>query len=373
MEVADFAERALTGHASLCTRFERRDGTLRRDGRFRLPGTIAHLWPFARALVATLDVAGIPAPLLAGSGLDADAVISRRLRILERYWDERGPAYASDPPEGLPRLFGGGDIYHDDNAWVGLALVQLERQRPGHSRLDRAAQLADFAVSGWDTDPGVPHPGGVFWVQQGRGLGARNHHRNAVSTAPNGELILHLAALGAFGARAADPGADPTGGGRQADPDPAAMADWVADALGNGEHLYHDKIRGDGTIDAALWSYNQGSMLGLRALLADRAAPDRGAHLRRAEAIARAALDRYGRRGYAGQPVEFVAIFMRNLLLLSARTADAALTGRIADALRERAEAAWPMARNATLLEHSGAVTLQALAAWSPSDYRLLA
>jgi Glycosyl hydrolase family 76 len=240
---------------------------------------------------------------------------------------------------------------------VGLALVQLERQRPGHSRLDRAAAVADFARAGWNTDPSAPHPGGVFWVQQGRGLGARNHDRNAISTAPNAELILHLGALG-----------EPP-----AQPDPLQMATWVSETLGNGHDLFRDKIRGDGTIDPALWSYNQGSMLGLHALLFDRGGPHAAGHLHRAQAIARAALDHYQRRRFAGEPLEFVAIFMRNLLLLSARTADEALARRIGEALRERADAAWPVSRTATLLQHSAAVTLQALAAWDPADYRLLA
>jgi hypothetical protein len=355
-DVATFARRALEGHAAMCARFERADGSLRRDGRFQFPGAVAHVWPFARAFIATLDVAGIPAPLRDGSGFEADAVIARRLRALERYWDERGPAYASDPPSLLTRLFGGGDIYHDDNAWAGLALAQLERQRPGGSRLDRAARLVDFARVGWDTDPAAPQPGGVFWVQQGRGAGARNHDRNTVSTAPNGELILHLEALGE----------------RAGSPDPAEMARWVADALGNGQDLFRDKIRGDGTIDAALWSYNQGSMLGLYALLCDRGGPEAPGRLRRAEATAHAALDHYDRR-YDGEPLEFVAIFMRNLLVLSARTAEEPLRRRIAQALGDRAQAAWPISETATLLQHSAAVTLQALAAWDPADFHLLA
>jgi Glycosyl hydrolase family 76 len=355
LDAITLARRALDGHASMCARFARSDGSLRRDGPIHLPWTVAHVWPFARAFIATLDVAGMPPALR--EGFDADAVIRPRLNALERYWDERGPAYASDPPGRFTRLLGGGDIYHDDNAWAGLALVQLARQRPGHSRLDRAAALAEFARAGWDTEPGAPHPGGVFWVQQGRGLGARNHDRNAISTAPNAELILHLEALGE--------------GRADSEPDPAEMARWVIDALGNGHDLIRDKIRGDGTIDPALWSYNQGSMLGLLALLVDRG-DDAPRRLREAEAIARAALDHYERRRYEGEPVEFVAIFMRNLLQLSARSADESLTRRIAQALAERAKAAWPISGTATLLQHSATVTLQALAAWDPADYRLL-
>jgi hypothetical protein len=40
-------------------RFPTSEGLYRRDGLLRLPRTAAHLWPFARALVATLDLAGV--------------------------------------------------------------------------------------------------------------------------------------------------------------------------------------------------------------------------------------------------------------------------------------------------------------------------
>jgi hypothetical protein len=325
---------------------------LRRDGLVHLPGTVAHLWPFARAFIATLDLAGIEPAMRA----EADPVIRRRLAALERYWDERGPAYASDPP-GRPL---GGDIYYDDNAWVGLALVELERLSPGGGRLDRAAQLAAFARNGWAADRSAPDPGGVFWVQQGRGLGARNHDRNTVSTAPNAALILHLQALGAPGVSANQP------------PSCQTMATWVVQALdagGDGGGLFWDKITGAGTIDRARWSYNQGSMIALAALLSDLGAP---AWLARAETIAARALDHFHATGYAGEPAEFVAIFVRNLLMLHARTADAALRARIDATLIDRADAHWPVQRGATLLAHSAALSLQALAAWDRDDYSRL-
>jgi hypothetical protein len=340
-----YAQRALDAHAAMVTRYERRDGMLRRDRTLRLPGAVAHLWPLARALVADLDVAGIPGP--APNALSM--VIKRRLIALERYWDDRGPAYASDPPGSLGGRLGG-DIYHDDNAWVGLALVQCRRQRPDIGRLDRATQLAAFARTGWDRTPAAPSPGGVFWVQQGRGIGTRNHDRNAISTAPNAQLIRHLEALGALA-----PGGQPS---------PQRLHDWVAGALTGPGGLIRDKIRGDGTIDQATWSYNQGSMIGLRAQLA---------HLDASQELATRALDHYGQTAYAGEPGAFVAIFVRNLLVLYARSDDAGLRDRITATLHERADAAWAGAsRRMSLLEHSSVVSLQALAAWDPSEYGLI-
>jgi hypothetical protein len=340
-----YAQRARDAHAAMVARFERADGTLRRDGTLHLPGAVAHLWPLARALVADLDVAGIP-----GSAPDAlTSAIQRRLAVLERYWDDRGPAYASDPRGRLGDRIGG-DIYYDDNAWVGLALTQLQRQRPQIGRLDRARQLAAFARAGWDDDPAAPSPGGVFWVQQDRGRGPRNHDRNAISTAPNAQLILHLEALGVRG-----PGGPPSA---------LRLHDWVAGALTGPGGLIRDKIRGDGTIDQVTWSYNQGTMIGLRAQLAQRDA---------SRDLATRALDHYGHTAYAGEPGAFVAIFTRNLLVLHARCDDAALRARITAALCERADAAWARAAGRmTLLEHSSVVSLQALAAWDPADYGLI-
>ena len=121
---------------------------------------------------ATLDLAGIGQEL---TGVGVAEAIEDSLAQLERYWDPRGdpPAYSSD----VRGTRMGGDRYYDDNAWIGLALVQLERMLPGSGFLDRAEALFHFAVSGWDPRA-VPHPGGVFWVEQGWGLGARNHDRN---------------------------------------------------------------------------------------------------------------------------------------------------------------------------------------------------
>jgi hypothetical protein len=357
------------------TRFCPNRGLYRRGGLVHRRSTAAHLWPFARAVVATLDLAGVREDLV--DRFDADVAIADRLETLARYWDPAGgaPAYSSDV---VGRRLGG-DRYYDDNAWVGLALVQLERMRPGSGHLDRSAELFRFAVLGWDRRPEVPSPGGVFWVEQGHGAGARNHDRNTVSNAPNATLGLHLAEL--TGASV----------GTQYSICAEDMYGWVNATLDASDDpdppftgLFWDKLRGDDTIDRAFWSYNQGSMIGANVLLdrCDRSSQDR--YLPRAEAIARKALRHFAHGGYETQPPAFNAIFFRNLLLLHAATRDAELRTGIIEAMRAYTDRAWSQRRDrhdrfhfsrtgVTLLDQSAMVQLLALLAWDPGAYRKLA
>jgi hypothetical protein len=359
-EADEYARRAVRGHTALESRLRRRDEVYRRPGWPGRLGFSEHLWPVARAFTATLDVAGIPERLV--SGFDVGEAITRDLRGLERYWDPTGPrpAYASDPH----RTPWGGDRYYDDNAWVGLALVQLARLRPDAACTGRAAALFEFARGGWDERPNVPHPGGTFWVEQGRGTGRRNHDRNTVSNAPHAELGLHL---------------DEMGGGDQYRSDAERMYAWVMTALRGPDGLYLDKVRGDGSLDRTLWSYNQGSMIGA-AVLQYRA---RGMteFMSAAESTARTALDHYAGR-YFDQPAAFNAIFFRNLLLLHAGSGNPALRTQISDALSGYADDAWARTRDdlltrddgsVTVLDQSALVSVLALRAWDPGNYGRLA
>jgi hypothetical protein len=360
-EAAEFADRALRAHRAMEGAFRRRDGLYRRPGWLGRLGLAEHLWPAERAFVATLDLAGLPPGLI--GDFDRDGAIARDLDGLERYWRERElhPAYASDVP-GTP---GGGDRYYDDNAWMGLALVQLERVRPGAAPRGRAAQLFDFARAGWDHREDVPNPGGVFWVEQGRGTGRRNHDRNTVSNAPNAELGLHLDEMEGVDRRRSE--AD-------------QMHDWVGGALRDADGLYMDRIRGDGSVDRARWSYNQGSMIAASLLRARAGEGER--NLERAEETARRALSLYAGR-YFEQAPAFNAIFFRNLLLLHASTSDPQLRADIIGALSSYAHEAWsrrrphddllPRADGAvTLLDQGALVSVLALMAWAPAHYSRL-
>jgi Glycosyl hydrolase family 76 len=374
MERLVYAERAARAFAAMRARFWTRERGYRRDGKLHRRGTTAHLWPFSRALVATLDLAGVASDL---PGFDAGASISDDIAALERYWDPSGdpPSYSSDV-RGT-RI--GGDRYYDDNAWIGLALIQLERMRPGSGSLDRAEELFRFAVSGWDRR-GRPNPGGVFWVEQGRGIGARNHDRNTVSNAPNAELGLHLSELRGHKAPERDT------------VDARAMYEWVVETLdasrdtdSPGTGLFWDKVQGDGTLDKTLWTYNQGSMIGANVLLARLEPPAQAAlYLDRAEAIARKSLNHFSHDEYIRQPAAFNAIFFRNLLLLHPITRDPDLRTEIVDTIRRYTDYAWDRTRDrrdrfhlsnggVTLLNQSAIVQLLALLAWDPSEYAKLA
>jgi hypothetical protein len=362
-----YAEHAALAYGAMLTKFRKRDGMYRYDEGPRLLRSAAQLWPFGRALAATLDVAGISSEHSA----EAEAVIPEHLQILERYWDPAGPkpAYCADV-RGASRR---GDRYYDDNAWIGLALIQLERMRPGSGQLDRVAQLFEFAVQGWAAEAG----GGVYWVEQGRGTGIRNHDRGTVSNAPNAEVGLHLRELGHV-AESAYEGARPED-----------MYDWVLRTLDRshtgespGTGLFWDKVRGDGTIDRATWSYNQGGMIGCNVLLA-RLHPDRRErYLDLAGSIARKAL-REGDGAYRNHPPAFNAIFFRNLLLLRHASEDEGLQSTIMDAIRGYADAAlsetcdrhhlFHMQGRPVLLDQSAIVQVLALLAWDPESYGLLA
>lgn len=357
---AEFGFAALRAHTAMIRRLRRPDGLYRRSSWLGRIGVTEHLWPVACAFVATLDVAGIPAE--ARSGFDIERAIAADLRGLGHYWDSDDPlpAYRSD----VHRTPWSGDRYYDDNAWVGLGLVQLERQCPGAGPRGRASELFAFAEAGWDKRPDTPHPGGVFWVEQGRGAGRCNHDRNTVSNAPNAQLGLQLDALSSDGSRAA-------AGGR--------MLDWVARVLSAPDGLYFDKLRGDGTLDRAQWSYNQGSMIGA-GVLRDRGRG--GEHLAAAETLAGRALDRFAGR-YFEQAPAFNAIFFRNLLVLHAATRQAELQARITAELRGYAAAALSRTRadgllpradgRVSVLDQSALVSVLALSAWAPEDYSRLA
>jgi hypothetical protein len=344
----------------------------------------AYLWPFTRALLGTLALAGAP------GGHQYAPDVQDRLAGLERYWDRFTftPAYCSSAPGFFG---GGGDKYYDDNAWVALALVQAQRMGLSNSTsLRRAQQLWKFAQKGWDTDRGARIPGGVFWVQQRSGAGLTNHDRGTGATAGYAELAWHLHEL------TDNPAFDGDG-------EPIArprtigalnMANWVAryvDRSEQGEGPFWNVARPDGSIDTNLWSYNQGVMLGAR-VLQYRVTGD-ATFLDLAERIARQTLATFG--GFRLHPPSFNVMCFQNMLMLHAESRDEALRSSLRHAMERYAEWTWDASTGArdsstnlfyftddgrparghqpARLQDQGAmVQLYALLEWSPDDYAKL-
>jgi hypothetical protein len=339
----------------------------------------AYLWPFSRALVGTLALAGTPG----GDRYAAD--VRDRMVGLERYWDRFAwtRAYASS----VPGFFGNaGDKYYDDNAWVSLALIQHYRMGFGTS-LQRAEQLWKFAQNGWDTDRHARIPGGVFWVQQRTGAGLTNHDRGTGATAGYAELGFHLHEL--TGNTAFDGDGDPVARPRALGA--TNMLNWVhrhVDRSGDGSGPFMNVARPDGSIDTNVWSYNQGVVIGAR-VLQYRLTRDT-AFLLSAENIARQILTTFG--DFTHHPPSFNVMCFQNMLMLCAESSDTQLTTQMRDAMERFADWTWDPAngvrdaatnlfyftdggrpargRQPARVQDQGAmVQLYALLEWSSADY----
>jgi hypothetical protein len=378
------AHRAEAVYAAMQKNFFVRDGTslYRQTYPWFGGNKYSYLWEFSRAMVGTLALAGVPVGLLGGTSYAT--AVQNRFAALAKYRDNDAnpPAYDS-----YVISQGGGDKYYDDNAWVALALIQQYRMGLTTS-LDRARQLFIFAQSGWDTNAGDPEPGGVFWVNQGAGLGLTNHDRGTGATVGNAALGYHLHVL--TGSATYD--GDGTVSASPASLGASNMLNWAAayvDSTRSGSGLYWNAVRSDGSIDTNLWSYNQGVMIGAHVLHYQLTA--NSAYLTQATATASKALSAYG--DFQGQPPSFNAMLFQNMLMLYPY-AESSLQSSILQSMQAYGDRAWnntsarnpktnlfyfddagqPAAgRQAAQLRDQGAMTqLYALLAWSSNTYSKL-
>jgi hypothetical protein len=220
------------------------------------------LWPFSQVLHACALV-----------GAPQSAALRE---TLETY--RRGTAYSERP--------GNRRRYYDDNAWIGLALVD-------HGDLDGAARVLGFLREGC-----VPRDGGavgVRWVEGGEAL-------HACSTGSTGLVALRLAsARGEAGGALVEL---------------AAACTAFLETLLDPDGLVADHLRPDGSVDPGVYTYNQGLLVGLLTGL-DRADDA----LALADRV-RAAFD--AERLWRHAPA-FDAILVRELLGLDAVRPDAGL------------------------------------------------
>jgi len=274
--------------------------------------TYEALWPLANAWSACCTLAS----------LDDHAGVAEVLPLLLRGL----PAYHPDGPAVLTGSGavgfnstlattpgGGGDVYFDDNAWLGLALVRhhelvqrnelvRHHQLPGDADpLALAGRLFDFVVSGWSYDDGWAVPGGIRWKAD-----PANRSRNTCANGPAAALAVRLHHL--------------TG-------DPTLLDwavriySWTRSALLGPDGLYADRISPDGDVVDTRWTYNQGTMIGAGVLLADAIGDP--SYLHHARATAAAAMDHFTLdRLVDDNPQAFNAVYFRNLALLDRAVPD---------------------------------------------------
>jgi len=257
------------------------------------------LWPLADAWSATAT--------LASTGNEpATAALAEVVVALAAYHRDRA-ALGGSGPVGfescvVPPLGGGGDVYYDDNAWVGLALVRHHDLTGDERALTLAERIFSFVTSGWSTEASWSRPGGIRWKQP-----SSNVSRNTCSNGPVAELaaLVHLRT-----------------GSTEALEWAVRIYDWVRAALLGDDGLYLDRIAPDGRRDPTRWTYNQGTMIGAAVLL--HRITGEAAYLEHAIQTAEASLGRYGPSELAHNGAAFNAVFFRNLLLLDEVSQDPA-------------------------------------------------
>jgi|GEM_PF-1223161 len=261
----------------------------------------AHLWPTSQVIAAALARAVVYATAQSTTPLvvnptsdlaDLDAGLAR-FGLADVYADS------------VRRVFSRPNVYYDDNAWIALnvlqtGLLQMRRVLPGdpNDAAARARTIVEFLGTGESRE------GGVEWKLGG-------DTRNTCSTAPAGLAALRLVEL----ERALNLPAD--------DHDEIIAfaircSDFVM-SLKNTEGLIADHIRADGSIEPSVYSYNQGTSIGLHLALGRIA--ESPTAIATAEALGRAATHYYDEpdRLWHESPA-FVAIFLRHLAALRAHT-----------------------------------------------------
>jgi rhamnogalacturonyl hydrolase YesR len=354
---AEQAVRALAAFSAL----DRYLGTANRSGLYREQYPAAaddnpysYEWPYSQIHIAALDLT-VPNPR-------SEALLAARAAAQEHYWNAAGgttglPGYDSYvvAPYGT-----GGDMFYDDNEWVGLAKVQRYLQTRDTAALRRAEEIFALVESGWDTDTGHSAPGGVFWTQA-----PWSQDRNTVSNMPGAELGLRLYQI--------------TGKRRYLD-SALRFYNWTNTYLQSPGGLYFDHLDLQGTVEKTIWSYNQGVPVGVNVLLYE-VTHDRK-YLRRAERIADAAYAYFVTQGRLdSQPIYFNSIFFKNLLLLQSVSGNE----RYRQAMAQYADRVWSTMRDpATNLVHFDAdgrtqaiqqaalVQIYAVLAWPAAKWRIL-
>lgn len=296
------------------------------------------VWPHGQAIAAALDHAE----------LDGDFGDARRLIDgLNRFWSRDSYAAWIDSSPSM-HLW-------DDNAWIGLDLIQAFRQTGERRYLDQAERLFPFMLRGLHPD------GGLHWQE-----GNPRPSRNTCSNAPAVEYALHLYEL--------------TGNDRYLT-FARNLDGFLQSTLRTPDGLYLDNVSDDGRLDTRIFSYNQGTPIGADVLWYRITGDHR--YIERAQQTADAALRYLGAEDRLWhQSPAFNAIFFRNLLQLDAIAPDpsyrATLNAYLERGWREARDpetglftrggvGSFEHERPDSLLDTSGWAQLYALVQW-PAD-----
>jgi hypothetical protein len=281
------------------------------QARYAIPGSalyigepFSYLWPYSQALAATVTMANIPK-----LGVPLGNELHQRLVGLSSYLDTNN----SGEPEGvytstLPAYDGtiappsgpGGPKYYDDNDWVGIELARVYRLDHSPAVLATAEALLRFEIAGWQSAPELGCTGGIPFTNT-----VENTDRNTVTTAPAAELAVQLYRL-------------------TANPEYLSFAEqayeWVRHCLLQPNGMYADHVDRQGNVEPALWSYNQGSMIGAGALLYQ--ATHNGAFLYQARQTAAAANTYFNLERLESENPFFPSVYFRNVMYLDSITHD---------------------------------------------------
>ncbi len=268
----------------------------------------SYLWAFSQAMAATVSVANIP-HLGASLGRELSTELDARLTGLSSYLDTDNSGAAEGtytstlaafdgavvPPTGP-----GGTKYYDDNDWVGIEMVRLYQLTHQQALLGSAEGIMAFEMAGWQSNPALGCPGGLPFSNS-----SENGERNTTTTAPAAELATELYRLT----------------GNVQDLQFAQMAyEWVRRCLLESNGMYADHIGRRGVVEPALWSYNQGSMIGAGTLLYQ--ATGNAGYLWQARQTAKVALAYFTIEKLESEIPFFASVYFRNLMYLDSVTHD---------------------------------------------------
>ena len=255
--------------------------------------TYEALWPLANAWSACCTLAGLDDH--AGVG----AVLPLLLDGLPAYHPDGPAVLTGSGPAGFTAVIVSpwgttGDVYYDDNAWLGLALVRHQELCGDDVSLPLAGRIFDFVASGWSDDDWAV-PGGIRWKDD-----PASRSRNACANGPAATLAVRLYRLT---------------GDRSLLDWAVRIYGWTRSALLRPDGLYADRISPDGDLVDDLWTYNQGTMIGAGVLLAEATGDPR--YLDQARTTATSAMARFTLDDLLdANDLAFNAVYFRNLALL---------------------------------------------------------